>query len=261
VLAVGESQSGFTLATYADGVQPLTSAFDAFLIHSRGASASPLGEPGRGIDVVSTFVGGPPTRIRTDLDVPVLVLETETDVLGIVGYARARQEDSDRFRLWEVAGTAHADRTIVGSLADTLGCGVPINDGPQRFVVRAALQALDRWVRDDEAPQEAERLAVEGDAFRRDADGIVEGGARTPEVDVPVDVLSGEPGPSGGVICLLLGSTTPLPRERLAERYGSADDYLDAYEEAADEAVAAGVVLEDDRDAVLDDAKPERIGG
>jgi hypothetical protein len=52
--------------------------------------------------------------------VPVLVVQTESDVLGVIGYARARQDDTDRFRLWEVAGTAHADRTIVGALADTL---------------------------------------------------------------------------------------------------------------------------------------------
>ena len=261
VLAAGESQSGFTLTTYANGVQPLTRAFDGFLVHSRGASASPLGEPGAGIDVASTFVGGSPVRIRDDLEVPVLVVETESDVLGIIGYVRARQDDSDRFRLWEVAGTAHADRTIVGSIADTIDCGVPINDGPQRFVVRAAVRALDRWIRDGEAPPEAERLEVEGDAFRRDADGIALGGVRTPQVDVPVAALSGEPGPSGGVICLLLGSTRPLAPERLAERYPSVDAYLEAYEAATDEAVDAGFVLEEDREQVLDDAEPERIAG
>jgi Alpha/beta hydrolase domain len=259
VLAVGESQSGFMLTTYADGVQPLTRAFDGFLIHSRGASAAPLGEPGRGIDVATTFVGGSPTRIRTDLDAPVLVLETESDVLGIIGYVRARQDDTDRFRLWEVAGTAHADRTIVGSLADSLDCGVPINDGPQRFAVRTAVRALDRWVADGEPPPEAERLAVDGDAFRRDADGIVLGGVRTPLVDVPVAALSGEPGPRGGVICLLLGSTTPLAPERLAELYPSEEAYLDAYRQATDEAIEAGFLLEEDREAVLDAAEPERL--
>jgi hypothetical protein len=259
VLALGESQSGFMLTTYADGVQPLTRAFDGFLIHSRGASAAPLGEPGRGIDVATTFVGGSPTGIRTDLDVPVLVLETESDVLGVIRYVRARQDDTDRFRLWEVAGTAHADRTIVGSIADTLDCGVPINDGPQRFLVRTAVRALDRWVRDGEPPPEAERLAVEGDAFRRDADGIVLGGVRTPLVDVPVAALSGDPGPQGGVICLLLGSTRPLAPERLAELYASEEAYLDAYREATDEAIEAGFLLEEDREAVLDAAEPERL--
>src|SRR5690606_37271132 len=59
LLAVGESQSGFALTTYVNGVQPLTRAFDGFLVHSRGGAAAPLGEPGAGIDIAGT-VGGPP---------------------------------------------------------------------------------------------------------------------------------------------------------------------------------------------------------
>jgi len=38
-----------------------------------------------------------------------------------------RQPDRDRFRLWEVAGTAHADVHLVGPLASSIDCGVPIN--------------------------------------------------------------------------------------------------------------------------------------
>jgi len=45
---------------------------------------------------------------------------------------------------------------------------------------------------------------------RRDAAGIALGGLRTP----PVDVLSGAPGASTDVICLLLGSTRQSPRRR-----------------------------------------------
>jgi hypothetical protein len=187
------------------------------------------------------------------------VLETETDVLGIINYAAARQPNTDRFRAWEMAGTAHADRTIVGPLADSLNCGVPINDGPQRFVVRAAVRALDRWVTDGHAPPEPDRLEVAGGAFRRDANGVAEGGVRTPPVDVPVVALSGEPGPSGGVICLLLGSTNPIPADRLAELYPSEQAYTDAYGKATDKSIKAGFVLREDRDAMLDAAEPERL--
>ncbi|NLV54485.1 MAG: hypothetical protein GXY13_02605, partial [Acidimicrobiales bacterium] len=42
LLGVGESQSAFTLTSYIDGVQPLTGAFDGFLVHSRGGAAAPL---------------------------------------------------------------------------------------------------------------------------------------------------------------------------------------------------------------------------
>jgi hypothetical protein len=261
VLAIGESQSAFALTTYANGVQPLTGAFDGILIHSRTAPAMSLGEPGAGVDIAGS-IAGTPTRIRTDLDVPVLTVQTESDVLTVLNSHLARQDDSDRFRLWEIAGTAHADRSLLGDIADTLECGGPINAGPQRFVVRAALRALDRWVRDDELPPTAERLELDATpAYRRDADGIVLGGIRTPHVDVPVDVLSGEARPSDQLICILLGSTTPIAPARLAERYESAAEYLSAYEEAADETIAAGFVLEEDRDELLADAQPDRIEG
>lgn len=264
VLAVGESQSAFALTTYVNGVQPLTLAYDGFLIHSRGGAAAPLGEPDVGIDIAGT-IGGSPTQIRTDLDAPIVVLETETDLLGILSYHPARQPDGERFRLWEVAGTAHADAFLLGPLADMVGCSTPINAGPHHFVVKAALRSLDTWVTSGDTPPEAPRLEIDdGDgtpAFVRDDDGNALGGIRTPQVDVPVATLSGEASDSASVACLLMGSTTPLPADRLGELYPSADEYVDAYAEAADAAIEAGFVLDDDREALLADADPSVIAG
>ena len=263
LLAVGESQSGFALTTYANGVQPLAHQYDGILIHSRGGAAASLGEPDAGIDIAGT-IGGAPTTVRTDLDVPVLILQTEGDVIGILNYFPARQDDTERIRLWEVAGAAHADRFLVGPIGDTLGCPLPVNDGPQRFVVRRGLRALDTWVRTGEAPPTAERLeTVETDgapAYVRNDLGIATGGIRTPLVDVPVDVLSGSPSPDSSVICILFGSTSPLSAEQLAGLYPSADEYLAAFEESADAAIEAGFVLEEDREELLAMAQPDRIG-
>ena len=58
------------------------------------------------------------------------------------------------------------------------------------------------------------------------------------------------------MICLLLGSTTPIPADQLATLYPSADDYLQKYTAATDAAIGAGFALQDDRDAMLDDAEP-----
>jgi hypothetical protein len=259
LLAVGESQSAFALTTYANGVQPLTEAFDGFLIHSRGGAAAPLGKAGRGIDIART-IAGPPTRVRADVGVPVLVLETETDVLSFLNYHPARQPDSRSFRLWEVAGTAHADAYQLGPAAEQVDCPVPVNTGPQHFVAKAALRSLDTWVRTGEAPPEAARLETDGTPdFVRDANGNALGGVRTPQVDVPVATLSGEPGASSSIVCLLLGSTTPLDPARLAQLYASPDAYLAAYGRAAEAAIDAGFVLADDRDALLADADPSVI--
>ncbi len=264
LLAVGESQSAFALTTYADGVQPLTHQFDGFLIHSRGGAAAPLGEPDAGIDIAGTL-GGEPTQVRDDLDVPVIIVETESDVIGLLGYFPARQPDSERVRLWEVAGTAHADAFQLGAVESLLECPSPINRGQQSFVLKAALRHLDTWAKGGEAPPEAERLEVDesGDALAYVVDevGNTEGGIRTPSVDAPVDVLSGLPPEGASVICMLMGSTTPVPADQLAERYESAEAYLAAYEAAADDAVAAGFVLEEDREALLAEADPSRISG
>jgi hypothetical protein len=261
LLAVGESQSAFMLTTYFNGVQPLAQQYDGFLIHSRGGGAASLGERGTGVDLVRS-IGGPATRIRDDLQVPVLVLQTETDLLFTLNYFPARQPDSAYFRLWEIAGTAHADAYLLGDLADSLGCASPINAGPHHFVAKAALNHLHRWARGGAPPPEAARLTIDDrrmpPVFVRDDDGIVLGGIRTPQVDVPVDSLSGAPA-GGSIACTLFGSTTPLPDARIAAMYASPAIYVEAYSEAADAAIAAGFVLEADRAALLADADPSRV--
>lgn len=265
VLAVGESQSAIALTTYYNGVQPLTDAFDGFFVHSRGATTLPLVGPGEFADLAGSIGASLRPILRTDGDVPVMQIQAEGDVTGLLASSAVRQDDTEIFRLWEVAGTAHADANLVGDeLQSLLDCGAEINDAPFHVVAKAALRALDDWVRAGVAPVVAPRLELTGstpEASRRDADGIALGGIRTPPVDVPVDVLSGAPGPSPDVICLLLGSTTPLPDERIAELYVSRDDYVGRYEAAADAAIAAGFVLPEDRDALLGYAQPGRVGG
>jgi len=262
VLAVGESQSGYALTTYVNGVQPLTGAFDGLLIHSRGGPAMPLGEPGRGVDMEAGR-GDPPVLVRTDLTVPVIVVETETDLLGYLRFLPARQPDGDLFRLWEVAGAAHADRFIVGEFESMLGCADPVNRGQQRFVVRAALRQLDGWASAGEPPPGAAPITVEdgasGPSFVTDEVGNALGGVRTPCVDVPVEVLSGLAAPGSSRICQLFGRTTPAPSEVLHHLYSGVDDYLARYGESVDTTIAAGFALAEDRDELLADARPEVI--
>lgn len=262
LIAAGESQSAYALVTYYNGVQPLTRAFDGFFVHSRGAASLPVIDEAGGYADLAGGIGGTPTTFRTDEAAPVMNVQTEGDLTGVLNSLPARQDDSDTFRLWEVAGTAHADTHLVGPNASALDCSVPINDGPMHVVTKAALHALKAWVETGEAPPTAPRLEVtDGDtpAIRRDDDGIALGGIRTPPVDVPVVALSGEPGPDPSTICLLMGSTRPLPADRLAELHPSADDYLSRYEDAADEVIDAGFVLDADREALMEYADPAAL--
>jgi hypothetical protein len=261
LIAAGESQSAFALVTYYNGVQPLTDAFDGFFVHSRGASGLPLVAPGEYADIAGG-IGGTPAIFRTDLNTPVLDIQTEGDVTSVLNSYAARQPDDDRFRLWEVAGTAHADAHLIGSTGSVIDCGVPINNGPLHVVAKAALRALVAWVETGKAPVSAPLLQVTVGAspeIARDADGIALGGIRTPPVDVPVATLSGEPGPNPSTICLLLGSTTPFPEARLSELYPSPAEYEQRYQEGVGAAIEAGFVLAEDRDALLDFAEPSLI--
>ena len=266
LIAVGESQSGFALTTYANGVQPLTEAYDGFLIHSRGGAPLPLAGTNDNANVdIASAIAGTPTQIRTDLRAPTLIVQSESDVVGILNYLPARQPDSDTVRTWEMAGTSHVDQYLLGSIADSFDCGADINDGPMHVILKASLRALVNWVATGETPPEAEPLEVEeqegASSYVRDELGVVNGGVRTPPVDVPAVVLSGDPGPSSEVACLLAGTTIPIPPTDLTELYPSAEDYLAEYEEAVDATIEAGFALEEDREALMDFARPEAIAG
>ncbi|MBD0322815.1 MAG: hypothetical protein ICV72_05425 [Aldersonia sp.] len=260
-LAVGESQSAFALSTHVNGVAALTAVFDGYLIHSRAGGVAPVGQ----LDVdLARAKAGPPTRIRDDLSVPVIVVQTETDLFDDLAYLPARQPDSTSFRLWEIAGTAHADKFQVGEFESLLGCATAVNRGQQAYVVRAALRRLDEWARGGAPAPAADRLTTRQSGngtvdFVRDDVGNVTGGVRTPAVDAPVALLSGRAPAGSSRICRLFGSTTPLEPEHLRQLYPTRADYLDRYRRAAQAAVDAGFLLPEDLDAVLAEAEPTTV--
>ena len=280
VLAVGESQSAIFLSTVANALHPVTPAFDAFLVHSRGATVAPLDGDFTSVRTLDPAeVARRAVRIRTDLDVPVFVFEAETD-LTLLAYAHARQPDTDRIRTWEVAGTAHADAHALrcmlggprdGTIGALLGCTEPINTGPHHEVVQAALHHLVAWAAGGPPPPTADRIELvdtpDALVIARDAAGIALGGVRTPLVDVPVATITGDP-PHGGTIddlthgrgdlSVLFGQTIAWDQPTLVERYGTFENYLDAFRSSADDAVAAGVLLRPDADALVAEAEDAR---
>ena len=256
VLLVGESQSAFCLTTYANGVQPLTGLADAILLHSRGATAAPLGVPGVGLRMEEVLASHP-VVIRDDLAVPVLVVQTEGDLFDRIGFLPARQPDSDRLRLWEIAGAAHADHYVIGEFEAFLGSPVPVNRGQQWAVLRAALRHLDAWARGGAAPPRAPRIETTKHGCVLDEHGLARGGLRTPVVEAPTQVVSGRAWPGAPVSVGLFVSTTPL--DGLSARHPSVEAYLASYAHATDVAIAAGFVLAEDREQVLAEARPDLV--
>ncbi len=262
LIAAGESQSAFAMVSYYDGFQPMTQAFDGFFVHSRGAGGLPL-LAGTKQSGIANALAGPAVIFRTDVAAPVMDVQTETDVTSVIDSYPARQADSDRFRLWEVTGTSHADAHTLGTSASYMHCGVPINNGDLHIVAKAAYRALEQWMIHGTPPVHAPRIDVDPvtKQIKRDADGIALGGIRTPPVDVPVSTLSGVPGPDPSTICLLLGSSKPFTAARLAQLYPSKAAYLAKFTASADATIKAGFALRDDRAALLAFAEPDKIAG
>jgi hypothetical protein len=129
-------------------------------------------------------------------------------------------------------------------------CG-SINEGSQAYVLRAAIAGLRAWVVDGDPPPQAPPLEVEGQAIARDGRGIALGGIRTPAVDAPLSVLTGEAPPGRSVLCLLFGDTRPFDAATLAELYPRHEDYVDAVTASADGAVAAGFLRRADADDIV----------
>jgi hypothetical protein len=283
VLGVGESQSAFRLTTYVDAVQPLVNVYDGILLESRAGFAAPLSQAPQA-DVPTPSV----VLTRTDLRIPVLTFETETDVLAL-GYLAARQPDTAHIRLWEVAGTAHADTYItpvgptdagdgqgdIQAFATMLNppttpdpshpvvtCSTPINTGQAHYVLEAAVHALNRWATTGAAPAPAPRLEVTSDpvpSFVLDADGNVKGGIRTPSVDAPVATLSGL-GQSGSQFCFLFGTTVPFSAAKLAALYPTHPQFVSRWAKATARATAAGHIRPADAAALVAAAAGSTVG-
>jgi len=276
LLAAGQSQSAIHLVTYVNAVAPTVPpdvACDGYLIGSRAGIAAPLtGWNGR----IRTQ-GPDGVRVRTDGRAPVLTLQTETDVTGVLAGVTARQPDEDRFRWWEIAGAAHADTYVLGATFDDSGellpaelarlmaptaeplgirCAVPVNSGPQHhYVAQTAITHLDRWARSGQAPPCSPRLETDPDDPMRlvtDESGIARGGIRTGWVDVPVAALSGLAPAGAEGLAAILGSTLVFGDAELARRYpGGRSEYAAAFLAATSRAVAAGFLLAEDVDEII----------
>jgi hypothetical protein len=272
LLAIGESQSAMFLVTYVNAVDPGAVIYDGFVIHGRGASGASLeGRMGR----PSESTSGVGHRIRQDARVPVITVQSETDVSRFAGI-KARQPDGDRFRLWEIAGAAHFDTyglvaahrddgslsaqelaALIAPTDEVLGqkAASLVNSGPQQhYVLNAAIAHLENWVRRGSPPPSADRLAtIGGDdpVLALDELGIARGGVRSPWVDAPVAVLSGL-GQEGAMFIPLFGVTRPFDDVQLARLYPNGrEQYLAEFERRLDQAIASGFILTADRDGIL----------
>src|SRR5499427_6506743 len=271
LIASGHSQSAGRLATYFNAVHPLSPVYDAVLLHGGGG------------------------KMRTDLNVRIWKLLSETDVLGQV---TSRQPDTDKFRTWEVAGTSHLDFKHASELVrlglrsrETMlpnppppppagragraggpyggapgpynGCNhPPLSRVPSEYVQNAVYDHMARWVKDGTPPPTAPPIEIKNDGERlaivRDSFFNALGGIRLAEHDVATAVNSGENTGSG--FCFLTGWHEAFDKTRLAALYSSHAAYVSAVKATTEKNVKAGYILKADADKTIAAAEHSDIG-
>ncbi|GAA5037721.1 hypothetical protein HNP84_003188 [Thermocatellispora tengchongensis] len=235
VLAIGASQSAGRLTVMYDAVLPqVERVFDAY----------------------AAIVGPAPARAGTE---PVFQVLSETDVRTPV-----RPPDTDRFRRWEVAGTAHSGwhgqeyraplLTRDLGAAPTYACArPPFSRAPLHHMIAAAYVHLARWAEHGVAPPVAPGLRFNPDGTKaRDALGLALGGIRPSQVQVPIALNDGDN--SGETFCRLFGAHIPFDQARLDALYPSRARYVAAVAEADAANVKAGYLLPADARRNLSDA-------
>jgi alpha-ketoglutarate-dependent taurine dioxygenase len=265
LLALGESQSACRLATYYNAIQPLARRFDGFLlvVYAGGGTRVEADGPGPSLDAIPaelrSFINVMPFgchRLRTDLAVPVMVLNSETEGPW---YRPVRQPDSGTYRLWEVAGAAHLSGGFSAEteaewqrdFGEVVSVGIvePVSGPPNTLsfepVKNAALHHLWSWMRDGTPPPTQARLDFAGEppALVRDELGNALGGIRLPDLAVPVATHTGA---SEGVVPDLVGSSVPLPAPTLRALYPDRATYVGRYDRAVAEGLARGYLLDAD---------------
>lgn len=271
VIGLGASQSAGRLATYVNALHQRERAFDGYLLQIYFGSGYPL-EVGDAVININ-LVSGSGSRaglagtnlLRDDLDVPVMVINSELEAISCFG---VRQPDTDRFRYWEVAGTSHGSIQVAEVRAQKFfrefDTPLPVVAAMNRInitpVYDAALHHLNQWVAGAEPPPKQPLIAFAGEPSDvvRDEFGIAVGGIRLPQVDVPLSANSAVP-LAPDIFSLLRGSSRPLAISTIDALYNDESSYVRRFTEAALAAEQSGVVLPRDVAAIIGEARHEYL--
>lgn len=251
IYLVGHSQSGAYVAQYARDFQPILRlangkpVFDGFL--QTGSS---------GLSMINQCTPALPysdPHVAMRSATPLIRIMNLTDFyhFGPIEPYLQRRADSDQpgdlFRLYEMAGAEHVSAEAAkynASDADQNRSGYPPDlflacvqttpsDFPHAPILNAALEHLDQWRR-GMPPPHATRIVVDrpGAAHAQsvlDSDGNVQGGARSPAIDVPIASYGGKSTPLADkpeTGCNNQGYKVPFTPARLKELYPTHAEYV-----------------------------------
>jgi Alpha/beta hydrolase domain len=247
LIAVGGSQSAMRLATYLNAFHRQAKVFDGFLL-SVWEARGPLPEEG-----LMPF--GRMTTIRDDLDVPVLIVNSEFEATHL---HRIELVDTEVLRTWEIAGTPHGVTKNTTQGPDQRG-RVP-NLLSTQPVLNGALRALHRWVAEGIPAARQPRISFEAEGFHQialDELGNAVGGVRLPELEAPVARYQGAAFGSGHGA--LFGAALPFTEELLLSLYPTRAAFEARWNDAVDRLVADEVIRPHDAQAMRERGAAVRL--
>jgi hypothetical protein len=235
VVATGGSQSAMRLVAYINAVQPAADLVDGYVL-SLWEGRAPHVQDG------AISFGGLRTTIRSDVAVPVVVVNSEFEASGVYAVGTA---DTDTIRLWEVAGTPHAPSRQRG--ATMVKNGWTANSLSITPVHESALRHAHRWLTDGiPAPNQPRIKMIPGPpvTIERDQRGNACGGIRLPELEAPVGEHRGLSFGTGRAP--LFGASRRFSDDVLRDLYPNRDVFEDRWCHAVENLLRSGAVLPED---------------
>jgi hypothetical protein len=271
----GYSQTGGYLVNYVNAVNPLVvkdegkGIYDGYIVGVAGGNFA-------GAYPINQCVPAPPDDARRqfkDVGVPVMRIMSQSDYLrGITSRRPDSDTPPDQYRHYEMAGAGHAtpdELYFSAAPADILKANRAVpplacNEGPRsRFPssihFNAALQNLDLWVRDQLPAPHADPILVAGSppAPVLDEFGNVQGGLRSPYVDVPTSTWFGTA--TGASFCFIAGYEVPFSQARLNELYPTHGAYVRAVQRDVRDLVADRFLTREDGKKLVREAEASDV--
>lgn len=265
LFGTGHSQTGNFLYPYINGVQPLVvkadgkPIYDGYLV-AVASGSSPLNQ------CSPTPPVGDPRRQFDNAGVPIIRVMSQADYLPALW---ARRADSnarpDRYRHYEMAGAGHAtliEWNFGPSPEDILKSGNalrpdycdqgPVSRFPVGIYFDAMFQNLVQWVRKGSPPPSTDPILVANGVPVLDEFGNVQGGLRSPFVDVPTSAWPTNA--TGAPFCPLAGWEVPFDQARLDTLYPSHRAYVKAVARNVKQLVRDRILTRYDGTQLIDEA-------
>ncbi|GAA2160062.1 alpha/beta hydrolase domain-containing protein [Actinomadura napierensis] len=266
----GYSQTGGYLYDYINGIHPLDvqrnggrPTYDGYIVAVAGGDfvgAVPMNQ----CDPVPPT--GDPRKQFSDVGVPIIHLMSQSDYLtGIASRRPDSDKPADRYRGYEMAGAGHAtpdelhysaapaDIEKAGQPAPPMNCNEgPRSRFPSHIFFDAALRNLDQWVRRGVRPPHASPIEVENGKPVLDQYGNVQGGLRSPYLDVPTSTWYGNS--TGASFCSIAGHEVPFTPQRLAQLYPDHGTYVRAVTRDTERLVAGRFLTRADGTEIIREA-------